>query len=250
MPRWAPCQSTGPPSRPRCSAPASSCADGTSSCSTSATAVSCINSSMLACAPSSNSSIGQQRLAAAGQHPFDLLSVVAMHDLQSGLCLTIFHGGFLVDGFRSASSILSNSPGNRRLELPTTPGTSPDFVNVLGSHWKGKAEVERVHAAMHSTLHSVPRQRMGQPRTASPASSAGHWFGTTALVNSRRLRPRWNASNAAQRAVFLATATRRRPLANSSRAEHKHCQAAERVSPRRRLRRSTSEPQPWRTVRG
>ena len=26
-----------------------------------------------------------------------------------------------------------------------------DFVNVLGSHWKGKAEVERVHAAMHST---------------------------------------------------------------------------------------------------
>jgi len=26
-----------------------------------------------------------------------------------------------------------------------------DFVNVLGSHWKGKAEVERVHAAMHAT---------------------------------------------------------------------------------------------------
>ena len=22
-----------------------------------------------------------------------------------------------------------------------------DFVNVLGSHWKGRAEVERVHAA-------------------------------------------------------------------------------------------------------
>ena len=26
-----------------------------------------------------------------------------------------------------------------------------DFVNVLGSHWKGQAEVERVHAAMHAT---------------------------------------------------------------------------------------------------
>ena len=26
-----------------------------------------------------------------------------------------------------------------------------DFVNVLGSYWKGRAEVERVHAAMHAT---------------------------------------------------------------------------------------------------
>jgi uncharacterized protein (TIGR02246 family) len=26
-----------------------------------------------------------------------------------------------------------------------------DFVNVLGSHWKGKQEVERVHAGMHKT---------------------------------------------------------------------------------------------------
>ena len=33
--------------------------------------------------------------AAAGQHTFDLRSVVAMHDLQGRLCLTILHGGFL-----------------------------------------------------------------------------------------------------------------------------------------------------------
>jgi uncharacterized protein (TIGR02246 family) len=26
-----------------------------------------------------------------------------------------------------------------------------DFVNVRGSHWKGRLEVERVHAAMHTT---------------------------------------------------------------------------------------------------
>ena len=53
----------------------------------------------------------QQCLAAAGQHPFDLRSVVAMDELQSGLCLTIFYGGFLVEGFWLARSILSNSLG-------------------------------------------------------------------------------------------------------------------------------------------
>lgn len=26
-----------------------------------------------------------------------------------------------------------------------------DFVNVLGSYWKGRAEVESVHASMHAT---------------------------------------------------------------------------------------------------
>ena len=52
-----------------------------------------------------------------GQHMFDLRPVVAMHDLQRGLCFRILHGGFLVDGFRSTSSILSNSPGNRRLKF-------------------------------------------------------------------------------------------------------------------------------------
>ena len=37
----------------------------------------------------------QQRLTAAGQHALDLRSVVAMHDLDGCLCLTILHGGFL-----------------------------------------------------------------------------------------------------------------------------------------------------------
>ena len=67
----------------------------------------------------------QQRLAAAGQNPFDLRPVVAMHDFQRRLCLTILHGGFLFDGFRLASSILSNSPGNRRLKFQLRLGHRP-----------------------------------------------------------------------------------------------------------------------------
>jgi len=59
----------------------------------------------------------QQRLATASQHTFCLRPVVAMHDLQSSLCFRILHGGFLVDGFSSASSLLSNSPGNRDLKF-------------------------------------------------------------------------------------------------------------------------------------
>lgn len=48
----------------------------------------------------------QQCLATSGQHPFDQRSLVAMHDLQSGLCLRMLPVGFLADGFRLASWIL------------------------------------------------------------------------------------------------------------------------------------------------
>lgn len=41
-----------------------------------------------------------------------------------------------------------NAHDMSRMAALLTPDV--DFVNVLGSHWKGSAEVERVHAAMHT----------------------------------------------------------------------------------------------------
>jgi hypothetical protein len=78
-----------------------------------------------------------------------------MHDPQRGprLCrpwLTIFHGGFLVDGFRLASSILSNSPGK---PPPSSSNygwgiaTAPAETALGSSSW----HASKVDAAMFSS---------------------------------------------------------------------------------------------------
>lgn len=51
-----------------------------------------------------------------------------------------------------------------------------DFVNVLGSHWKGSAEVERVHAAMHTAqFHdSVWENHESQAQLLGPDLGLAH----------------------------------------------------------------------------
>jgi ketosteroid isomerase-like protein len=74
-----------------------------------------------------------------------------------------------------------------------------DFVNVLGSHWNGSAEVERMHATTAS----------GRTTNRKPNCRGRTSVGAPALVDSWRLRLRWNAAGTAQRALFLAAAARR-----------------------------------------
>ena len=111
-PRCVPCHTTSPSARPRNLAPASSCADSTSNCSMSPRAASFISSSMLACAFSSNSSIGSNAWPLPASH-----CPIAARSSR----LTTFKAVFLALrfpmavsplglGFRSASSILTNSP--------------------------------------------------------------------------------------------------------------------------------------------
>jgi uncharacterized protein (TIGR02246 family) len=51
-----------------------------------------------------------------------------------------------------------------------------DFVNVLGSHWKGRLEVERVHAAMHTAqFHdSVWENHEAQAQALGPDLGLAH----------------------------------------------------------------------------
>ena len=60
-----------------------------------------------------------------------------------------------------------NAHDMARMAALLTPDV--DFVNVLGSHWKGRVDVERVHAAMHAAQfhdsvwenHEVQAQSLG-----------------------------------------------------------------------------------------
>ena len=87
----------------------------------------------------------------------------------------------------------------------------------------------RARACRHAH-RAVPRQRVGEPRIASPTAGAGPRLGAFALVDSRRLRPRWNTAGTAQRALFLAAAARWSALAHSRRAQHEYRQAAGQLS--------------------
>jgi uncharacterized protein (TIGR02246 family) len=69
-----------------------------------------------------------------------------------------------------------NAHDMSRMAALLTPGV--DFVNVLGSHWKGSAEVERAHAAMHTAqFHdSVWENHKSQAQLLRPDLGLAHWF--------------------------------------------------------------------------
>ena len=67
-----------------------------------------------------------------------------------------------------------NAHDMSRMAALLTPDV--DFVNVLGSHWKGSAEVERVHAAMHTAQfhESVWENHESQAQLLGPDLGLAH----------------------------------------------------------------------------
>jgi uncharacterized protein (TIGR02246 family) len=67
-----------------------------------------------------------------------------------------------------------NAHDMSRMAALLTPDV--DFVNVLGSHWKGSADVERVHAAMHKAQFqdSVWENHESQAQLLGPDLGLAH----------------------------------------------------------------------------
>ena len=147
-PRWAPCQSTGPPSRPRCLAPDSSCADSTSNCLRCVTAVSCINSSMLACAPPSNSNIG----SSAWPLPASIRLICAR-----SLRWTNFKAVFALRSFMAVSSSKNSGWQARfcRTHLETAVSISNyawDITSRRATMVKGEIDMRRTFSAQQGEI--------------------------------------------------------------------------------------------------